>query len=128
MLDVFKGGETCGPYVPAVPADSFTSCVGQEPGTLRIGVRVPSAINPTPHPEARAAVERTVQALTDLGHHVEELPVAPFDDAALARDFLLTWFVYTASELDAPRGFGCRRRGVRAGHADLGGNPTAADR
>lgn len=100
MLDVLKGGEACGPYVPAVPTDSFMSCVGQEPGTLRIGLRVPSAINPTPHPEARAAVEKTVQALTDLGHHVEELPVAPFDDAALARDFLLTWFVYTAWELD----------------------------
>lgn len=104
MLDVLKGGEACGPYVPAVPTDSFMSCVGQEPGALRIGVRVPSAINPTPHPEALAAVERTVQALTDLGHHVEELPVAPFDDAALARDFLLTWFVYTAWELaDAKR-------------------------
>lgn len=100
MLDVLKGGEASGPYVPAVPTDSFMSCVGQEPGALRIGVRVPSAINPTPHPEARAAVERTVRALTDLGHHVEELPVAPFDDAALARDFLLTWFVYTAWELD----------------------------
>ncbi|RAV18337.1 amidase [Mycolicibacterium sp. GF69] len=100
MLDVIRGGEPCGPYVPGIPASSFASCVGADPGKLRIGVRVPSAINPTPHPEAAAAVETTVRALTELGHHVDELPRAPFDDAALAREFLLTWFVYTAWELD----------------------------
>ncbi|ORA36286.1 amidase [Mycobacterium aquaticum] len=99
MLDVLSGGEPWGPYAPAMPTASFASCVGADPGKLRIGVQVPSAINPTPHPEAVAAVAATVGALTELGHHVEELPQAPFDDAALARDFLLTWFVYTAWEL-----------------------------
>ncbi|OBB45258.1 amidase [Mycobacterium sp. 852002-51961_SCH5331710] len=100
MLDVLRGGEPWGPYVPGIPETPFASCVGADPGTLRIGVRVASAINPSPHPEAAAAVEATVQALTELDHHVDELPSAPFDDAALARDFLLTWFVYTAWELD----------------------------
>lgn len=100
MLDVLRGGEPWGPYVPGIPETPFASCVGADPDTLRIGVRVASAINPSPHPEATAAVEATVQALTELGHHVDELPSAPFDDAALARDFLLTWFVYTAWELD----------------------------
>jgi amidase len=99
MLDVISGGEPCGPYVPGMPAASFASCVAADPGTLRIGVRVPSAITPTPHAEAFAAVEAAARVLTDLGHHVEELPQAPFDDAALAREFLLTWFVYTAWEL-----------------------------
>ncbi|MGV0837955.1 amidase [Mycolicibacterium thermoresistibile] len=99
MLDVIAGGEPWGPYAPALPSTSFASEVGRAPGKLRIGVRVPTAINPRPHPEAYAAVEATVRTLTDLGHHVEELPRAPFDDAALARDFLLTWFVYTAWEL-----------------------------
>jgi amidase len=73
--------------------------VGRDPGRLRIGVRVPSAITPQPHREAFAAVEATVTTLTDLGHDVEELPQAPFDDAALAKEFLLAWFVYTAWEL-----------------------------
>lgn len=100
MLDVIAGGEAGGPFSPAMPGASFASNVGEDPGPLRIGVRVPSAINPNPHPEAIAAVEATVRTLTDLGHHVDELPQAPFDDAALARDFLLTWFVYTAWELD----------------------------
>lgn len=99
MLDVLRGGEPGGPYVPGLPSSPFASCLADEPGKLRIGVRVPSAINPAPHREAVAAVEAAVQALTDLGHHVEELPQAPFDDAALARDFLLTWFVYLAWEL-----------------------------
>lgn len=99
MLDVITGGELFGPYAPARAESAYASAVGQQPGTLRIGVRVPSAITPTPHREAYAAVESTVRALTDLGHHVEELPTAPFDDAQLAREFLLTWFVYLAWEV-----------------------------
>lgn len=100
MLDVICGVEPAGPYSPALPADPFASCVGADPGKLRIGVRVPSAITPNPDPEAFAAVEKTVQTLTELGHHVEQLPRAPFDDAALARDFLLTWFVHLAWDVD----------------------------
>ncbi|MCK0174438.1 amidase [Mycolicibacterium sp. F2034L] len=104
MLDVISGGEPTGDYLPAVPETPFAECVGRDPGPLRIGVRVPSAITATPHREAYAAVEATVRALTDLGHHVDELPEAPYDDAALAKDFLLTWFVYVAWELaDAKR-------------------------
>lgn len=40
-----------------------------------------------------------MRVLTDLGLHVDELPEAPYDDAALARDFLLTWFVYIAHQV-----------------------------
>lgn len=100
MLDVLKGGEAGGPYAPGVPSDSYASHVGADPGRLRIGVRVPSALRPTPDPEAYAAVAAAVKTLTDLGHEVEELPVAPFDDAALAKDFLLTWFVNLAWEVE----------------------------
>jgi Asp-tRNA(Asn)/Glu-tRNA(Gln) amidotransferase A subunit family amidase len=96
MLDVIAGGEPSGPYVPALPAESFLSSVDARPRALRIGVRVPSAITPAPHREAFAAVEATVAALTDLGHHVEELSSAPFDDAALAKEFLRTWFATIA--------------------------------
>lgn len=99
MLDVIIGGEPFGPYVPSLPATPLASCVGQDPGRLRLGVRVPSAITPEPHRDAYAAVDTAVRTLTELGHHVDELPAAPFDDAALARDFLLTWFVYAAWEV-----------------------------
>lgn len=100
MLDVICGGEPFGPYLPGLPDEPFASHVGQDPPKLRIGFRVPSAINPKPHAEAFAAVEATVRALTELGHHVDELPQAPYDDAALARDFLLTWFVHLAWDVD----------------------------
>jgi Asp-tRNA(Asn)/Glu-tRNA(Gln) amidotransferase A subunit family amidase len=99
MLDVIIGGEPGGPFVPGLPASPLASNVGAEPPKLRIGVQVPCAITPSPHPEAYAAVECTVAALTELGHHVEELPEAPFDDAVLAREFLLAWFVNIAWEL-----------------------------
>lgn len=99
MLDVLSGPEPSAPYLPAMPESSFASAVGADPGRLRIGVRVPSAINPSPHTEAVEAVDRTVRALSDLGHHVDELPAAPFDDSTLASDFLLTWFVHAAREV-----------------------------
>ncbi|OBA83541.1 amidase [Mycobacterium sp. 1164966.3] len=100
MLDIICGGESFGPYLPAVPDAPFASCLGEDPVRLRIGVRVPSAINPNPHREAFAAVDASVRVLSELGHDVEELPQAPYDDAALAREFLLTWFVHLAWEVD----------------------------
>lgn len=100
MLDVICGGEPFGPYVPGLPTEPFVSSVAKDPGKLRIGVRVPSAINPKPHPEAYAAVEATIRVLTELGHHVEELLQAPYDDDALARDFLLSWFVHLAWDVE----------------------------
>ena len=109
MLDVLAGGEASGPYQPALPAASFTSFADLRPSRLRIGFRVPSAINPTPDAEATAAVHAAVSALTDLGHDVEELSEAPFDDAALAKEFLLTWFVSIAWQVaDAKRRTGAR--------------------
>ncbi|CPZ11829.1 Putative amidase [Mycobacteroides abscessus] len=46
-----------------------------------------------------AAVETAIRLLTHLGHEVEEVS-APYDDGQLARDFLLTWFVHAAYEVD----------------------------
>ncbi|MDT5348952.1 MAG: amidase, partial [Mycobacterium sp.] len=40
MLDIICGGESLGPCVPGLPAALFTSYVGEDPGKLRIGVRV----------------------------------------------------------------------------------------
>ncbi|MCL2781344.1 MAG: amidase, partial [Actinomycetia bacterium] len=99
MLDVIAGGEPWGPFEPGLSPAPYSSAVGQDPGRLRIGVRVPTAITPNPDPEAYAAVAAATRALTELGHHVEELPQAPFDDAALAKEFLTAWFVYIAWEV-----------------------------
>ena len=54
---------------------------------------------PEPDPEAVAAATQAGELLESLGHHVEHLDRAPFDDEALAKDFLTTWFVYAADSV-----------------------------
>jgi Asp-tRNA(Asn)/Glu-tRNA(Gln) amidotransferase A subunit family amidase len=99
MLDVLVGGSLDGPYLPAVPATPYADEVGRDPGALRIGLCTASTINPTPDPEAVAAATRAGELLESLGHHVEALDRAPFDDEALAKDFLTTWFAYAADSV-----------------------------
>ncbi len=106
MLDVLAGGTPDGPYLTAVPATSYADEVGQDPGRLRIGLCTASAINPKPHAEAIAAATETGQLLESLGHEVELLDSAPFDDEALAKDFLTTWFVYAADSVAQAKAFG----------------------
>ncbi|GFG68012.1 amidase [Mycobacterium kubicae] len=100
MLDVLTGPTPVSPYLPANPPGSYADEVGRDPGRLRIGVCTDSSINPTPHPEALAAVTAAATVLTELGHDVVELARAPHDDTALAKDFLTSWFVYCAFSVD----------------------------
>ena len=95
MLDVLAGPDATMPYAPARPEGPFVDEVGREPGRLRIGFHVGSAINPSPHTSALAAVTEAAQLLERLGHEVEPVQ-APFDDGALARDFLTLWFTNAA--------------------------------
>ena len=105
MLDVLVGGTPDGPYLPALPATSYAGEVGQDPGRLRIALCTASAINPEPHAEAVAAATKAGQLLESLGHEVEHLDRAPFDDEALAKDFLTTWFVYAADSVEQAKAF-----------------------
>ncbi|QIG43309.1 amidase [Nocardioides anomalus] len=106
MLDVLVGPSPESPYLAAPPLSPYAGEVGQDPGPLRIGVWTGSSINPDPHPEALAAARESAALLTSLGHEVEELDAAPFDDAALARDFLTSWFVYVAHAVAEAKAFG----------------------
>jgi Asp-tRNA(Asn)/Glu-tRNA(Gln) amidotransferase A subunit family amidase len=65
---------------------------------LKIGYSASSAINPSPDREAVAAVEGAATLLSELGHQVEEVH-PPYDDAALARDFLTIWFAMLYREV-----------------------------
>src|SRR4051812_22581240 len=105
MLDVLVGSTADGPYLPAVPATPYVDEVGQDPGKLRIGLCTASAINPAPHAEAIAAVTGAAELLESLGHHVDPLDRAPFDDDALARDFLTTGFAYAADSVAQAKAF-----------------------
>jgi amidase len=102
MLDVIAGPEPTSPFLAAMPPEGFLAEVEREPGKLRIGFHAASAINPDPDPSAVAAVNHAAELLEDLGHEVEPAD-PPCDDAALARDFLTTWFVYVAWQMDAVR-------------------------
>ncbi|MFE1782580.1 amidase [Streptomyces sp. NPDC059506] len=103
MLDVLAGPAPEAPYLGARQATPFADEVGRDPGRLRIGLCTASSINPAPHPEAVAAADRAAEVLTGLGHEVERLDRAPYDDAALARDFLTTWFAHVAYFVDAAK-------------------------
>ncbi len=96
MLDLLVGATSESPYLPAGPAGPYADEVGRDPGRLRIGLCTASAINPSPDPEAVAAATSAGELLTELGHDVVELAEAPVDDAALAKDFLTSWFAYCA--------------------------------
>ncbi|HET9500682.1 MAG TPA: amidase family protein [Marmoricola sp.] len=100
MLDVLVGATPESPYLPALPGTPYAGEVGQEPGPLRIGLCTASSINPDVHPEAIAAARHTAELLSSLGHEVVELDRAPFDDEAMGRDFLTTWFAHCAYEVD----------------------------
>ncbi|QWC84455.1 amidase [Nocardioidaceae bacterium] len=100
MLDVLMGPAEESPYVAALPPRPLTDEVGEDPGRLRIGMSAASSINDDVHPDARAAMTTCAEVLRELGHEVVELDEQPFDDAALAADFLTTWFVNAAVTVD----------------------------
>ncbi|MFY2786751.1 amidase [Rhodococcus sp. MALMAid1271] len=108
MLDVLAGGEPTSGYLSAHPDGSFLSRMDADPRPLRIGMYAATTINPSPAPQAVAAMEAAASTLTDLGHTVELLDAPPYDDASLNREFLLAWFTYLAYEMDeVKRRTGC---------------------
>ncbi|MCJ0894988.1 amidase [Rhodococcus sp. ARC_M5] len=108
MLDVLAGGEASSGYLPARPDGTFLSRVDKDPKPLRIGMYAVTSVNPSPHPQAVAAMESAAKTLTDLGHTVELLDAPPYDDKSLNREFLLAWFTYLAWEMDeVKRRTGC---------------------
>ena len=112
LLDVLVGATPESPYTPGLAGGRYADEVGRDPGRLRIAMCTASSINPSPDPEALAAARAAADLLTELGHDVVELPDQPFDDAALAKDFLTSWFVYCAYSVEeAKRASGCGDEG-----------------
>jgi Asp-tRNA(Asn)/Glu-tRNA(Gln) amidotransferase A subunit family amidase len=96
MLDVLVGGTPLSPYLPATPPTPYVDELTRDQQPLRVGLCTASSINPTPDPGAIAAAHATGELLESLGHHVDILDAAPFNDAELAKDFLTSWFVHCA--------------------------------
>jgi amidase len=90
-LDVLAGPEPGDPFVTAPPAEPYVQALRRPLRRLRIAYATVSPIGTPVHPEAVAAVERTVQLLRGLGHTV--VPAAPpVDGTALAQAFLHLYF------------------------------------
>lgn len=102
IYDAIVGPTAGSVYPTALPDVSFVDQIKRAPAGLRIGYSASSSINPSPHPEAVAALEKTAALLADLGHHVEPVD-QPYDDEALARDFLTIWFAVVSAEVAEAR-------------------------
>jgi amidase len=91
LYDAIIGPDPAAAFAVALPDEPFAEQIKRSPATLTIGYSARSAINPHPDREAVAAVENAAALLSGLGHRVEEVQ-PPYDDAALARDFVTIWF------------------------------------
>jgi Asp-tRNA(Asn)/Glu-tRNA(Gln) amidotransferase A subunit family amidase len=102
LLDAIIGPDPYADYAAAMPEVPFAEQLESPPGRLRIGYSAKSAITATPDPDAVRAVESAAELLTELGHDVEEIN-PPYDDKALAEDFLTIWFAVCAMEVELAR-------------------------
>ncbi|AZG46460.1 amidase [Gordonia insulae] len=102
LYDAIVGPTDSSVYPTPTPTTPFAQQIATPPSGLRIGYSTSSAITSNPDPEAIAAVDHAAKLLDGLGHHVEEV-APPYDDAALARDFLTIWFAVLATEVDEAR-------------------------
>ncbi len=102
MMDAIVGRTPFADYEGPVPSAPFAELIKTAPGKLKIGYSAKSAITAQPDPEAVKALESTAQLLTELGHEVEEID-PPYDDKALAADFLAIWFAQCAAEVEMAR-------------------------
>ena len=106
-LDILAGHEPGDPFDIAPPAAPYRELVRRDPGKLRIGFSTASPIGTDVHPEAVAAVYKTVDLLRGLGHEVEE--AAPeIDGAALAESFLHVYFGQVPAMVERARALGGR--------------------
>ena len=99
MLDVLTSERDLGgPFLPALPEESFLRLAAREPGKLRIGYTTKSPLGAPVHADAVAAVAHAAKVLADLGHDVE--PAEPtIDGNQLAQDFLAGWFANAAATM-----------------------------
>ncbi|MDP3972889.1 MAG: amidase, partial [Candidatus Nanopelagicales bacterium] len=96
LLDVMAGYQVGDPYAaPAPRRGSFLAAARREPGRLRVGFYLASALDvPAPSDEVGAAVESTAALLSELGHMVE--PVDPPFGSWMSDQFGVLWAAIAA--------------------------------
>lgn len=130
MLDLLQGPEPHAPYWMPPPATSYLAGLSRPPRPLRIGFTTDAPTGTPVDPQAVAAVEDAARLLTDLGHHVEAVPL-PFDGPALMADSMQGWFCVQAMLLrELGRVEGLRDRDVEPDSrvmADVGRTVSAPE-
>jgi amidase len=91
VLDCTAGPAVGDPYWAPPPQRSFLEEVSRDPGRLRIAFWTRTLQGESVHRECVAAVERTAQVCSKLGHEVEEACPQLIDPEPLARAFLTIW-------------------------------------
>jgi amidase len=80
LLDATSGPMAGDPYAAPTPERPYADEVGRPPGRLRVAWSALTDRGGEPQPECRAALDRTVQLLTDLGHDVVERDMTELDE------------------------------------------------
>ncbi len=101
LLDVTAGAMPGDPYSAPPPARSFASECDAEPSPLRIGFMAGAPRGLDVHPDCQRAVEQTVEALSSVGHEVEEAHPSALDDPESVAQYVKVVTANTARALDA---------------------------
>jgi len=83
LLDVTRGEDPGAPYAAPAPERPYLDEVGRPPGRLRIAFQTTSWTGVEAHPDCAEAVGDAARLCRELGHEVEEAPLA-LDAQALA--------------------------------------------
>jgi amidase len=125
VLDAVCGPGPGDPYTAPAPIRPYADEVGADPGPLRIGFRTARPDGSQPDPECVVAVESTAKLLEELGHAVQPVPMAPFEEpdtgflaifaSSIARDLerwsARTGVTITPADVEPWNGF-CAERGA----------------
>ena len=114
ILDATAGYCVGDPHVAPVPSRPFLAEVGADPGRLRIGVSLKSAVGVPFHADCANAVERAALALESAGHSVEE--AAPAHDPVLLDEAFMVLFAAAAAQAVSER---AAEIGLAPGHDNL---------
>ncbi len=100
LLDVAAGREPGDPFVAPAPPRPYRELIGQEPGSLRIGVMTtkPGTDEPV-HPDCVAATDATARLLEAAGHTVDAAHPEAFDHPERMDAFIPLWSAMAASNL-----------------------------
>ncbi|MGK5093918.1 amidase [Deltaproteobacteria bacterium TL4] len=98
MLDAVCGPSSGDPYLIKPPAHSYMAEILKQPGKLKIAYSTQSPLGTLVDRECVNAVEKAVDLLRNLGHHViEQQP--EYDGMALAKAYLMIYFGEVAADI-----------------------------